>query len=114
MPQDEEVITTTAAERRVGGALMWMGALLGAAFIAAIGLGFLLYNASYSESGPVKTLTKENKELSAKVEAQEQTLQTTQQALKDEKTLNATLQAANDKLTHKKPVSAPPPVDPFK
>jgi hypothetical protein len=114
MPQDEEVISTTAAERRLGGALMWMGALLGAAFIAAIGLGFLLYTASYSESGPVKTLTKENKELSQKVETQEQALQTAQQALKDEKTLNAKLQADNDALTHKKPVHQASPVDPFK
>jgi hypothetical protein len=114
MPQDEEVISTTAAERRLGGALMWMGALLGAAFIAAIGLGFLLYTASYSESGPVKTLTKANAALTAKLEADEDALVTTKQALKDEKALNATLQAANDKLTHKKPVSAPPPVDPFK
>ena len=44
--RDEEVITTTAAERRLGTALMWTGAILGAMFIAVLGLGFGYWNAT--------------------------------------------------------------------
>jgi hypothetical protein len=111
---DEEVITTTAAERRLGGALMWTGALLGAMFIAVLGLGFMLYNTAYSETGPVKTLTAENKDLRAKLDTATTTLNAAQQELKDTKKAKDDLQTEYDKIAKKKPgAPKPAPVNPF-
>ena len=110
----EETITTTAAERRLGGALMWTGALLGAMFIAVLGLGFMLYTTAYSETGPVKTLTAENKDLRAKLETTSQTLVTTQQDLKETTKAKDDLQAEYDKVTKRRGGgSRPAPVNPF-
>jgi hypothetical protein len=112
MGQDEEVITTTAAERRLGGALMWTGMLLGAMFIGVLGLSFMLYTNVYSETGTLKTYEKTNKELTEKLDAKSTALTKAEQDLKEANRVNAEL---NAKLTAKPaPVKrVVRPADPF-
>jgi len=111
MPQDEEVITTTAAERRLGGALMWTGVLLGAMFIAVLGLGFILYSSNYSETGPLKTYIKQNQDLTQKLEAKTEAFNKAQQDLRDANNAN---DALKKQLAAKPAPRRPAPTpDPF-
>jgi hypothetical protein len=110
----DETITTTAAERRLGGALMWTGALLGAMFIAVLGLGFLYYTTAMSPTGIVPTLTKDKAVLQEKLDVTTKSLATTEQNLRDaKKEIEALKAEAAKKPGAPKPRPAPTPVNPF-
>ena len=111
MSRDEETITTTAAERRLGGALMWTGVMLGAMFIAVLGLGFMVYTTSYAPNGTVATLTAANKDLQTKLDAKTDALTKKEQDYALLKKANDDLIAQNSKKPGKKPSA--PVVNPY-
>jgi hypothetical protein len=108
----DEVITTNAAERRLAGQLMFTGVLLGAMFIAALFLAFLLYQASYAPNSTVATLTKEKGEIQAKLDKSTADLTAAQKSIETLTRDKADLQKQLDAKSGKKP-AAPKPVDPF-
>jgi hypothetical protein len=108
----EDIIETTAAERRLGFALMWMGVFIGALFIAVVGMGFSLMSA-YGANGPISTLTRENAALSAKLDVSNKSLAASEQKIRE---LNAEIEKlkAPRPRASTAPARAREPVDPFR
>jgi hypothetical protein len=122
MPQDEETITTTAAERRLGTALMWTGALLGAMFIAVLGLGYGYWNATanLANKHSLPALDSANTELTKQLATTQDDLRRAQLDLKTIQEKDGRyiefLQAEYRRLARREPPKEPPPApfDPLK
>jgi Tfp pilus assembly protein PilN len=107
----EDIIETTAAERRLGFTLMWMGVLMGALFIAVVGMGFSIMS-TYGANGPISTLTRENASLAAKLDIATKSLAASEQTVRDQKAEIEKLKAPRPRTT----TTTRPrePTDPFR